>query len=216
MKVSHPDAVFEETQASLHGDALLLLSQCEQQKAAIARTLHDGLAQQLTVAGIELALWQSEVNPAQPVPVEVVQRKLAILSALVTSMISTSRSLASSLRPRALDAFGLAAAMEGMVARLRGRIGGECWFEQKTDDIDLSPERAIHLIRVVDGLFSRIELPGITVTLRQQAGTVELRIVAEALPELPEEELARLRIFGGTATRRPGGIVLRFPTAQPR
>lgn len=203
--------------AAAQQDAALLASTCEQEKAELARFIHDGLAQQLTVASLELSLWQHDVDTGGAISLEVARGKINNLTALISSMVATARSISGGLRPRSLDSFGFSAAVEGLVSRLGTRLGGGCRFEQKCDDVTLSAERAIHLYRVLEILFAGIQkapAEGLVLRLQQAHGAVEARIISNPLPQMPREAAARLRAFHGHACSENGALVITFPTSM--
>jgi signal transduction histidine kinase len=200
--------------AAVHSDAALLASACEHEKAQLARFIHDGLAQQLTVASLELSLWQHDVETGSALTFDSARAKISNLAALVSSMVATARSISGGLRPRSLDSFGFAAAVEGLVSKLGARLGGGCRFEQVGHDVTLSPERGIHFYRILDTVLATIQTPpaeGVVLELQNGRDTVEARIIANPLPQIPLEAAARLRAFQGRASIENGALHFEFP-----
>lgn len=203
-----------EPRVSAHHDASLLASKCEQEKAQLARFIHDGLAQQLTVASLELSLWQHEIESSGAVSLEIARAKINNLSALVSSMVATARSISGGLRPRSLDSFGLSAAVEGLVSRAGARLGGGFRFEQQSDAIQLPTDRSIQLYRILESVLAGIDkapAEGLSVQLQQVDGGVEAHIIANPLPQIPHEAAARLRVFRGYFTAANGVMAIVLP-----
>jgi two-component system sensor histidine kinase UhpB len=88
----------------------------EEERARVARDLHDEVNQSLT--GLLLRL--EAAREAAPPELE---GELAETKALANQAMTELLSLARQLRPTALDDLGLAAAIEGQVGRLGGEIG---------------------------------------------------------------------------------------------
>ena len=75
----------------------------ENERAAIAREIHDEFGQSLTSLQLGLSWIARKVTPKQ----QPVQAKIRSLSALVTTMIRSVKRIAIALRPGALDELGL-------------------------------------------------------------------------------------------------------------
>ncbi len=88
----------------------------EQERARIAREIHDELGQQLTALKFEAAAWERGTRqPGQ-----------GDLTHSIDEAIHTVRRIATELRPAILDHFGLVAAMEWMANEVSRRTGLEC------------------------------------------------------------------------------------------
>lgn len=96
----------------------------EEERTAIAREIHDALAQDLTRVKIDLAWLAQRVG--RPIPVakrpEIVAR-LAETLAQTDASITTVQKIATELRPIILDRLGLAAAIEWLVEEFSRRTG---------------------------------------------------------------------------------------------
>jgi len=80
----------------------------EEERASIAREIHDDLGQLLTALKIDISLIGSKVSKTD----REVHSRIKAATDLVDATMQTIRRLASSLRPAILDEFGLAAALE--------------------------------------------------------------------------------------------------------
>ncbi len=92
----------------------------EEERAAIAREIHDELGQSLTALKMDIA-W---INPLRDV--EALGQKKKSMIELVDHTISTVQHITAELRPSILDDFGLAAAIEWQVEEFQKRTGIAC------------------------------------------------------------------------------------------
>jgi two-component system sensor histidine kinase UhpB len=117
----------------------------EEERARVARDLHDEVNQSLT--GLLLRL--EAAREAAPPELE---GELAETKALANQAMGELLSLARQLRPTALDDLGLAAAIEGQVGRLGGEI--ETGLEVEGDFSDLGDDAQLVVYRVAQEALS--------------------------------------------------------------
>jgi two-component system sensor histidine kinase UhpB len=117
----------------------------EEERARVARDLHDEVNQSLT--GLLLRL--EAAREAAPPELE---GELAETKALANQAMGELLSLARQLRPTALDDLGLAAAIEGQVGRLGGEI--ETGFEADGDFSGLGDDAQLVVYRVAQEALS--------------------------------------------------------------
>lgn len=117
----------------------------EEERARVARDLHDEVNQSLT--GLLLRL--EAAREAAPPELE---GELAETKALANQAMGELLSLARQLRPTALDDLGLAAAIEGQVGRLGGEI--ETGLEVDGDFSDLGDDAQLVVYRVAQEALS--------------------------------------------------------------
>ncbi len=133
----------------------------EQERARVARDLHDEVNQSLT--GLLLRL--EAVREQAPPDLEV---ELAETRALANQAMRELLSLARQLRPTALDDLGLAAAIAGQVEQLaRGEIRAE--FDAEGDFSDLDDDAQLVVYRVAQEALSNA-------TRHSGAGRIEVRL----------------------------------------
>lgn len=144
----------------------------EQERARVARDLHDEVNQSLT--GLLLRL--EAVREAAPPELE---PEIADTKALANQAMRELLSLARQLRPTALDDLGLAAAISGQVAQIAGG-GIEATFSQKGDFSDLGGDVQLVVYRVAqEALTNATRHSGaarIAVTLRYDEHDVTLEV----------------------------------------
>jgi two-component system, NarL family, sensor histidine kinase UhpB len=132
----------------------------EEERARVARDLHDEVNQSLT--GLLLRL--EAAREAAPPELE---GELAETKALANQAMGELLSLARQLRPTALDDLGLAAAIEGQVGRLGGEI--ETSLEVEGDFSDLGGDAQLVVYRVAQEALSNA-------ARHSGAGRVEVRL----------------------------------------
>jgi two-component system sensor histidine kinase UhpB len=144
----------------------------EEERARVARDLHDEVNQSLT--GLLLRLEAArEAAPPELEP------EIAETKAVANQAMRELLSLARQLRPTALDDLGLAAAIAGLVERLgEGEIEGA--VEAEGDFNDLSDDAQLVVYRVAQEALSNAARHSgaahVAVTLRRDAAGVELTV----------------------------------------
>ena len=119
----------------------------EQERARLARDLHDEVNQSLT--GLLLRL--EAVREHAPVELA---REIDDTKALANQAMQELLTLARQLRPTALDDLGLKAALAGNVTELNSRGTVQATFESEGSFADLSPEAQLVVYRVAQEALS--------------------------------------------------------------
>lgn len=140
----HAEEQFKETLDQLRALAARLQSVREEERASIAREIHDELGQACTAIKMDLALIGRKITKRQT------QLRVKIESSmrLVDDMIVTLRRIASDLRPRTLDDLGLAAALEWQGQEFEKRTGIKCRLVLPDAPLNLDPERSTAIFRI--------------------------------------------------------------------
>lgn len=139
LEVIIEDRTRELSQLTTH-----LQSASEQEKADLARDLHDELGGLLTAANMDLAWLQGRSVTME----QEVRDKLAELVRTVTEAMNLKRRVVENLRPALLDHFGLPTALEAYFDETCKRAGLEC-HTTIPDETDPIPQAlAIALFRV--------------------------------------------------------------------
>jgi two-component system sensor histidine kinase UhpB len=117
----------------------------EQERARVARDLHDEVNQSLTGLLLRLEAVREEAPPE-------LEAELAETKALAHQAMRELLSLARQLRPTALDDLGLVAATAGQVEQLsRGEIAAEFAAEGEFSDLGDDAQLVVYLRRREDG-----------------------------------------------------------------
>ena len=144
----------------------------EQERARVARDLHDEVNQSLTGLLLRLEAVREEAPPQ-------LEAELAETKALANQAMRELLSLARQLRPTALDDLGLVAAIAGQVEQLaRGEIDAR--FEADGDFSDLGDDAQLVVYRVAQEALSNAArhsgAGAIEVRLRRPDDGVELQV----------------------------------------
>jgi len=130
----------------------------EEERARIARELHDELGSTLTIVRWDIAALDKEVTAAWPQTSPAAHQRLSETARLVDSTIETVRRIAAELRPAILDDFGLIAALEWQVQQFIRATGITCRLHVLLDDEDqdLTGERGTALFRIVQEALTNV------------------------------------------------------------
>ena len=217
----------ELTELSQH-----LLRVSEEEKAKLARELHDTLGSNLTAINMDLN-WIQRRLPE--VPREIKERLQRVMQ-MLTETVELKHEVIEGLRPSHLDNLGLAFAMKSHCREFTRRTGLPCEVEVQEDFDDLDPAWSIAFYRIAQESLTNItkhaQASRVRMALIREQGGIRLRIVDDGVG-LAEESLTkpkshgivgmreRMRQMGGTfQIRRPeegtGTVVEAFiPTAKP-
>ncbi|MDD5765715.1 MAG: PAS domain-containing sensor histidine kinase [Candidatus Marinimicrobia bacterium] len=116
----------------------------EEERANIAREIHDELGQSMTALKMDLNWLMKKVLPDQ----KTVLDKIESMSQLIDSTIQTVRRLSTELRPGLLDDLGLTAAIEWYCGEFQNRTGISCNLKLGQEEITLDQNRAIAIFRI--------------------------------------------------------------------
>jgi PAS domain S-box-containing protein len=134
-----------QSNAELRALASHLQDVREEERAAMAREVHDELGQQLTGLKMDLALIEKKWRKGES---EALSSQLKATTALLETAIRTVRKIALELRPSILDDLGLLAALEWQSQEFEKRSGIRTVFSSSVDTIDLPPAVSIGLFRI--------------------------------------------------------------------
>ena len=120
----------------------------EEERAHIAREIHDELGQALTALKMDLARVSSGDGTVDP----------ASLPAAIDDMIAAVRRIASELRPQMLDDLGLVAALEWYTQEFARRTGMRCYFHRRgrPEEAAIDAPRATALYRIFQEMMTNV------------------------------------------------------------
>jgi signal transduction histidine kinase/putative methionine-R-sulfoxide reductase with GAF domain len=143
----------------------------EEERARIAREIHDEFGQALTALKIDLS-WLTKRLPADKPSLA---QKASAMSDVIDSTIQTVRRVVTELRPGLLDDLGLAAAIEWQAQEFAERTGMDCELHLGDKDIALDRDLGTAIFRIFQE------------TLTNVVRHAEATVVGVRLKDRPEE-----------------------------
>lgn len=140
----HAEEQLRKSRDQLRGLAARLQSVREEERAYIAREIHDELGQACTAIKMDLALISRKLTKRQTK----LQAKVESSVQLIDSAIVTLRRIASELRPRTLDDLGLPAALEAQAMEFENRTGIHCSVTLPPEPLTLDTDRSTAIFRI--------------------------------------------------------------------
>ncbi|TBU92203.1 PAS domain-containing sensor histidine kinase [Stutzerimonas kirkiae] len=156
-----------ESRLQLRELAAHLESVREEEKAHIAREVHDELGQVLTVLKLETSMCELSYAYLDPG----LQGRLGNMKKLIAQLFQLVRDVATALRPPILDA-GIASAIEWQARRFEARTQIPCLVDVPENLPPLPDAKAIGLFRVLQEALTNV-------MRHARAHTVELRLALE-------------------------------------
>jgi signal transduction histidine kinase len=123
----------------------------EQERTRIAREIHDDLGGNLTAIKMALAMLAARLPDGDAV----LAQKAAYVDELADRTIDAVHRITLDLRPSILD-FGLVAALEWQVEEFATQAGLACRFQSNEKDVELDPDQATALFRIVQEALTNI------------------------------------------------------------
>jgi PAS domain S-box-containing protein len=140
----HAEAELRKSRDQLRALAARLQSVREEERAYIAREIHDELGQACTAIKMDLALIGRKLTKRQ----SALRAKVDSSIQLVDGTIVTLRKIASEMRPRTLDDLGLPAALEAQAQEFESRTGIHCSVILPPEPLRLDTDRSTAIFRI--------------------------------------------------------------------
>ena len=116
----------------------------EEDRAHIAREIHDELGQQLTVLKMDVSWLNKKIVTAD----DIIKTKMKDMLTMLDETVKTVRRISSELRPSLLDDLGLVAAMEWQLLEFKKRSKIKTIFLAPEEEIELSDTIKTGLFRI--------------------------------------------------------------------
>jgi PAS domain S-box-containing protein len=161
------ELALSESRGQLRELSAHLESVREEEKARIAREVHDELGQVLTVLKLETAMCELAYGELDAG----LQQRLDSMKRLIANLFQLVRDVATALRPPILDA-GISSAIEWQAQRFEARTQTPCFVQVPDNLPELTDVKAIGLFRILQEALTNI-------MRHAQAHTVEVRLSLE-------------------------------------
>lgn len=147
-RVMQRTAELSQSASDLHALAARLQVVREEERAALARELHDEFGQNLTALQIDLDWVDRQLRNTQPRVAAGVLDRIATMTPLVERLTVLTQTVCASLRPAMLDDLGLLAAIEWQAEDCERRTGLRCMVSLPPHDPLVQGDQALALFRI--------------------------------------------------------------------
>jgi signal transduction histidine kinase len=177
-----------------------LQSVAEKERATLSRELHDELGGLLVAARMDVS-WLEEKLPSSDADV---QAHFKRVHEALQAGVELKRRVVENLRPTLLDNLGLFPALRWQVSDLCGRAGLNCSERYPNAELNISPEAAIAIFRVVQESLTNVvkhaKARNVEVSVDTQGEWLVIRVKDDGVG-LPLDRRRTLRSHGLAAMR---------------
>jgi signal transduction histidine kinase len=171
----------------------------EEERARVARELHDELGQVLTSLKLEFMWLVDELRKSEPKPGIQLVNKLQALIGLIEVSIQSVRQISGDLRPAVLDHLGLREAVQWEATKFQARTGIRCRVvSQLTHDL-ADRTRALALYRILQEALTNVarhaHAGAVRISLAAR-GRMLLLVVKDNGRGITKEELSSMESIG--------------------
>lgn len=124
----------------------------EEERAKIAREVHDDLGQSLTALKMDL-VWLKKNRQLRH---EILSEKLDSMVDVINQTIKTIQRIGTELRPKLLDDLGLISAIEWQTREFQNRSGIKCKINLSEDSVDLNNNASLTVFRIFQEALTNI------------------------------------------------------------
>jgi signal transduction histidine kinase len=152
----------------------------EEERARVARELHDELGQVLTSLKLEFMWLVDELGKSEPKPGIQLVNKLQALVGLIEVSIQSVRQIAADLRPAVLDHLGLPEAILWEATKFEARTGIRCRVSSELTREFADRAKALALFRILQEALTNVvrhaHAGAVRVTLRERGQLLVLMV----------------------------------------
>jgi len=200
-----------ESEVQLRALAARLFSIREDERARIAREIHDELGQVLTGLKMDV-MWLSKQLDNEHKPL---LARIETMRQLIDSTVQVVRRISTGMRPEILDDMGLVAAIRWQSKEFQKRLGIRCRVELPGDQIHLGSELSTAVFRIFQEMLTNIarhaKAGSVTVKLNISKERLTLKVaddgvgMGESAPQARSSlgllgMRERAQLFGGEVT----------------
>jgi signal transduction histidine kinase len=151
----------------------------EEERARIAREMHDEVGQALTALQMDVAWLEKRFSASSSPSSEKLSAKLRSMAELIDTTTGAVQRIATDLRPGVLDELGLSAAIEWYVREFERRAGIACQIRSNLDDAQVDPERATAVFRILQEALTNVARHAGATRVEVHISVDEQRLVLE-------------------------------------
>lgn len=196
----HLNLLVEQRTAELAELSQHLIRVAEEEKASLARELHDMLGSSLTAINMDLNWIQRRL----PEDAREIRERLHRVLQVLAETVELKHEVIEGLRPSHLDNLGLAFAIRSHCREFTRRTGMPCEFDVQEDFDELDPSWSIALYRITQEALTNItkhaKATRVYVELKRTPDGVLLRITDDGVG-VAEESLVRPKSYGVAGMR---------------
>ena len=175
------ERALETSRKQLRALTARLQSGVEEERARVAREIHDDLGQLLTALKINLDWMERHIGESEDkVVVNPMVERIVESGEVVESAIESVQRIAADLRPAVLDNLGLVEALREEARRFEARTGISCRLELPPDAVSLTPKAATSVFRVFQEALTNVarhaNATAVNVSLAAQGDQVVLQV----------------------------------------
>ncbi len=170
-----------ETLVQLRNLASHLQTIREEERAKIARNIHDDMGQILAMLKINLSLIESEIK-AKKTPIKQMHifEELKDMQDIVDNAITRTRELVRELRPEVLDNLGLLEALKWLANEFENQNQIKCFFTTNVRKIDLDMHKSIAIFRILQEILTNVlrhsKATTVKINFNKENGNLILRV----------------------------------------
>ena len=185
--------------AGLQSLSLRLELAREEERARVARELHDELGQVLTSLKLEFTWLVEELRKSEPKPGIQLVNKLQSLIGLIEVSLQSVRQIASDLRPAMFDHFGLKEAIQWEATKFQSRTGIRCRVAWEVKEGLTDRTRQLALYRILQEALTNVvrhaHAGAVRISLRERGKTLTLTVKDNGRG-ITTDELASVQSIG--------------------
>ena len=187
------------TRNGLRTLSLRLETAREEERARVARELHDELGQVLTSLKLEFMWLVDELGKNEPKPGIQLVNKLQALVGLIEVSIQSVRQISTDLRPAVLDQLGLREAIQWEATKFEARTGIRCRVNSELTRELADRARALALFRILQEALTNVvrhaHAGAVRITLRER-GRLLLLVVKDNGRGITKTEMSSMESIG--------------------
>ena len=180
-----------ESEVQLRALAARLISIREEERARIAREIHDELGQVLTGLKMDVTWLAKRLAGTEEQLVE----KAEAMSQLINSTMHLIRRISTGLRPEILDDMGLVAAFRWQANEFQKRMGMRCRLKLPQEQVELDRELSTAVFRIFQEILTNIarhaKANSVEVNLSIAADVLKLTVVDDGIGITDSQILGR-------------------------